>query len=77
MAKLKKENSIFVSHMMLHTGDKPYQCTKCNYAYKEYTQVGNMIIYTVYKPYKCSHSIGHSHIILGKPYQWSQRDKVI
>ena len=77
VAKLSKENSLLVSHVMLHTGDKPYQCTKCNYAYKEYTQVGNMIIYTVYKPYKCRHSIGHSLIILGKPYQCSQCDKVI
>ena len=61
MAKLKKENSIFVSHMMLHTGDKPYQCIKCDYAYKELTQASNMIIHTVDKPYKCCHSIDHSH----------------
>ena len=66
MAKLKKENSIFVSHMMLHTGDKPHQCIKCDYAYKEYTQASNMIIHTVDKPYKCRHSIINSYRILGK-----------
>ena len=66
MTKLTKENRFFVSHMMLHTGDKPYQCTKCDYAYKEHTQVSNMIIHTVDKLYKYRHSIVHSHRILGK-----------
>ena len=64
MAKLSKENSLLVSHMMLHTGDKPYQCTKCDYAYKEHDQVSNIMIHTVDKPYKCRHSIGHSHRIV-------------
>ena len=51
---------------VLHTGDKPNQCTKCDNAYKEHTQVSNIIIHTVDKPYKCRHSIVHSHRIPGK-----------
>ena len=47
MMMLSKENSHLVGHIMLHTGDRLYQCRKCDKAFKENNHiVSNIIIQT-------------------------------
>ena len=56
MTMLSKENSHPVSHIILHTGDKPYRCHKCDKASKENNHiVSNIIIQTRDRSYHCCH----------------------